>query len=504
MKTNIKHWIILGWAMTVIFPVMADHPGNSAKKAGWYAGIQAGIPMGESEFSSFAADGFRAGWNIGINGGYRISSAFAFELSANYGQINLAEQSTYVDYNFFLGKDGIRYSVVPQGVEGYYYRDLQSRVFTQRYGLHANVNVLGFIEAIKNCRWRFELIPSIYAIGTSSKILSKADKNKFINNATKWHLGYGLNTQVMYALKDNIDIGIYGGFTQLNGDSIDGLPTKRSANYIAEVGVKATWNFGIGKKERPTPISNEDPSVNIPRRDTTNYKYKLFFEEAKKDIMRNTTVPWDEEISENTDEVASLVSTLNKKLELIKSNSARQIDKDIKKRYDELDLYKRCISTYHDCIKAFDTLSNDTTVKKCISEIDSQLNNIPNKEYPIYKGLEKYKERLSEYKNTCLYLAKFINTLNKELSDIRKVGNTGTAAINDFINKYEDTYDSFEDNLIPIRDIPALGELYDQYIDDLEANPIQHSTVEEVIANMLSLDLDEFKAGKAIIEIPEE
>ena len=56
-----------------------------------YLGVAAGMPMAEADFSSFGADGFRPGWNLGINAGYRFSKVWSLEMTANWGQIFLAE-----------------------------------------------------------------------------------------------------------------------------------------------------------------------------------------------------------------------------------------------------------------------------------------------------------------------------------------------------------------------------------------------------------------------------
>lgn len=52
----------------------------------WYGGIEGGVPFGVSTFSSFGADKTRAGYNIGVFGGYRFNPVLSAELSAKWGK----------------------------------------------------------------------------------------------------------------------------------------------------------------------------------------------------------------------------------------------------------------------------------------------------------------------------------------------------------------------------------------------------------------------------------
>ena len=158
-----------------------------------YVGANAGLSMGIADFSSFGADKFRPGWTAGIYGGYRLNSIWSFELTGAWGQQFMAERSCCFDKDYFLGTDGKRYKFIPEGTAGEYYNNLKSRIFVQRYGVQANMNVLGFFKATKDSPWRAEISPALYAAGTNTDILRKSDNSIFAENMSSWHLGLGVN-----------------------------------------------------------------------------------------------------------------------------------------------------------------------------------------------------------------------------------------------------------------------------------------------------------------------
>lgn len=223
-----------------------------------FLGARVGLSAAEADFSSFGADKFRPGWGAGINVGYRFTDVWSLELVATWGQVFLAEQDCCLSRHYFLGSDINRYhpDLIPEGLGGQYYADLKSRTFAQRYGLQVNMNILGFFKATKAGRWGLELSPALSAVGTSSDIVVKADNTPLAENIAKWHLGYGAKIQATYAIAENMNIGIYGGFTQLTGKQIDGMPKLHTSNNVIDFGVKFT--FGLkksGKVKRPVQQS---------------------------------------------------------------------------------------------------------------------------------------------------------------------------------------------------------------------------------------------------------
>lgn len=248
---------------TCIFARQADSLKYS--NIGFYVGAQAGLSMGESDFSSFGADGFRPGWNAGINIGYRFTDVWSLEMTATWGQLFMIEQNCCFDRNYFLGNDMNRYhpNLIPTGMDGYFYHDLKNTTFVQRYGLQANINILGFFEASKNSPWRLEVAPALYAVGTNSDIMTKKDNTPFIENINKWHLGYGGILQASYAITKNMSIGLYGGYTRLTGKQMDGMPKLHSTNHIIDAGIKFTISLAKSKKNAK-PAQTHQPAPAVP------------------------------------------------------------------------------------------------------------------------------------------------------------------------------------------------------------------------------------------------
>lgn len=224
-----------------------------------YVGANAGLSMGIADFSSFGADKFRPGWTAGIYGGYRLNSIWSFEVTGAWGQQFMAERSCCFDKDYFLGTDGKRYKFIPEGTAGEYYNDLKSRIFVQRYGVQANMNVLGFFKATKDSPWRAEISPALYAAGTNTDILRKSDNSIFAENMSSWHLGLGLNAQASYAVSETLSVGLYAGMTHFTGKPIDSLPLLHVTNCVIDAGVKIAVNLGRKKNTASKPVVAVDP-----------------------------------------------------------------------------------------------------------------------------------------------------------------------------------------------------------------------------------------------------
>ena len=263
MKKTLVLLLTLSLSVTIVF-AQEEKPAQKDSTRGWYVGAQAGMPMAEADFSSFGADKFRPGWTAGIHAGYHFTPVWSLEVSASWGQTFLAAQSCCYERNYFLGADHNRYRYsIPEGLGGWYYNDLKSHTFVQRYGLQVNMNVLGLFHSIRDSRWRLEVSPAVYAVGTSSDLMTKADNTPVADNINKWHLGYGGLAQVSYAVADNMNIGVYGGFTHLTGKPLDGMPALHSTNFIIDAGVKFSFAFG-GKKSLCKSAPAVVPAVVTP------------------------------------------------------------------------------------------------------------------------------------------------------------------------------------------------------------------------------------------------
>ena len=264
MKKTLVLLLTLSLSVTIVF-AQEGKPAQKDSTRGWYVGAQAGMPMAEADFSSFGADKFRPGWTAGIHAGYHFTPVWSLEVSASWGQTFLAAQSCCYERGYFLGADHNRYRyTIPEGFGGWYYNDLKSHTFVQRYGLQVNMNMLGFFNATKNSRWRFEVSPAVYAVGTSSDLMTKADNTLIADNINNWHLGYGGLAQVSYAVADNMNIGIYGGFTHLTGKPLDGMPALHSTNFIIDAGVKFSFAFGGKKRACKSATAAVVPAVVSP------------------------------------------------------------------------------------------------------------------------------------------------------------------------------------------------------------------------------------------------
>ncbi len=248
-----KRILFLSLCLFAVGTLSAQAPkadsADSDFSRGWYLGAQGGLSVGEADFSSFGADKFRAGWGAALHAGYRFNNLLSLELSARYGVQSLAEQDCCFDRGYWLGSDHNRYRYdLPTDMEGWYYTDLMSRTSVQRYGLQANVDMLTLFGGDRDRRWRVELSPAVYAVRTSSDLMTKADSKSVVNDLNYWHLGAGGQASVSYALTPRTSVALYGGFTHLFGDPMDGMPELHSTNFIADAGVKFTFAFGVSKR----------------------------------------------------------------------------------------------------------------------------------------------------------------------------------------------------------------------------------------------------------------
>ena len=264
MKRNLV--LSLSFLFLLVTTVHAGHTDSSRlfNQERLYLGARAGMSAAEADFSSFGADKFRPGWGAGIDVGYRFTDVWSLELDATWGQVFLAEQDCCLSRHYFLGSDINRYhpTLIPEGLGGQYYADLVSKTFVQRYGLQANMNILGFFESTKAGRWGLELSPALYAVGTCSDILTKAGNAPLAENISKWHLGYGAKLQATYAIAENMNLGIYGGFTQLTGKQLDGMPKLHVTNNIIDFGIKFTFGFKKSGKIR-RPVQQPKPAAEV-------------------------------------------------------------------------------------------------------------------------------------------------------------------------------------------------------------------------------------------------
>lgn len=252
------------WTFAVQDICAQEHPERKAEAVPhkeWYGGIEGGVPFGVSTFSSFGADKTRAGYNIGVFGGYRFNSVLSAELSAKWGKVNLSARDCCTESGYWLGADGITYHAPVAGFGGADYADLKSSVSLQQYGVRLNVNLLGFFRRTRLSKWRIELSPMLSAVGTKADVKTIAYGNSIIKGKTRWHLGAGGNLQASYNITDNLNLGIYSGLIFLTGKGMDGVAEHiHDNNYLWESGVRIGLSLGkCHKKTTDTERKEAQP-----------------------------------------------------------------------------------------------------------------------------------------------------------------------------------------------------------------------------------------------------
>ena len=236
---------------------------------GWYVGLEGGMPFGFSTFSSFGHDKTRLGWTAGIYGGYRFNTIFSAELSAKYGEMNLAAQDCCVERNYWLGSDGVLYKASVLGMDSWEYADLKSHIKMGQYGARVNINLLGLFHKTANSRWSLAVSPHIYAVTTKADIRTIADDVEVMKGSTNWHLGYGADLQVGYQLTSCLKLGIYSGVTRLTGKRMDGMPEHlHKNNFIWESGIRL--GFNLSKKKNKVVETPAVPQMEVPQQEASS------------------------------------------------------------------------------------------------------------------------------------------------------------------------------------------------------------------------------------------
>ena len=249
---------------------------GAAPSKGWYFGIEGGVPLGISTFSSFGHDKPHIGWTGGLYGGYQFSPLLSAELSVKYGQTTLSARNCCIDHGYWLGMDGVKYNASVLDMDCWNYRDLQSKVNIGQYGARLNINLLGLFSSTKYSRWSIALSTHIYAVSTKSCIQTISDKTERMKATNKWHLGYGSDLQIAYHLTRHLQLGVYSGITILTGSKMDAMPEYlHKNNLVWESGLRLGFTFGKNKKkavkEEPVPTivvcpeETEAPTIAEPQ-----------------------------------------------------------------------------------------------------------------------------------------------------------------------------------------------------------------------------------------------
>ena len=213
--------------------------------ARWYVGIELGMPLGVSTFTSFASAG-KAGFEGGVLGGYRISPLLSVEAGISAGSMRLGASKCCSDY--WLGGDGVRYLEQVAGMDSYSYKDIYSSVSVQQYALRLNVELLQIVRPDWDKRWSLTVSPAIYGIGTQATLKENGTKTTIVKRDGRFRFGAGAGIGGSYQVTGNLGIGLRSGVVWVSGGRFDGItPTDHKENMIWNNTVTLIWRFGSNK-----------------------------------------------------------------------------------------------------------------------------------------------------------------------------------------------------------------------------------------------------------------
>lgn len=215
---------------------------NIRTAARWYAGIELGMPLGVSTFTSFASGG-KAGFEGGVLGGYRISPLLSVEAGISTGTMRLGASKCCSDY--WLGADGVRYLEQVTGMDSYSYKDIYSSVSVQQYALRLNVELLQIVRPNWDKRWSLTVSPAIYGIGTQAMLKENGTKTTIVKRNGRFRFGAGAAIGGSYQVTGNLGIGLRSGVVWVSGGRFDGItPTDHKENMIWNNTMTLIWRFG--------------------------------------------------------------------------------------------------------------------------------------------------------------------------------------------------------------------------------------------------------------------
>lgn len=218
-------------------PVAAMQNNGRKALSRWYIGGGAGIAFGRGTLCSFAADGTRPGWNVGLLGGYRINRLLSAEVSLDYTRLNLGAYDCCA--NLWLGADGNRYYAPVAGMDSYSYKELRSVSNLVSLGAHLNVDVVSIWK--EDSRWSALVTPAIYAVYSSAKVKQGAVE---ANKTSGLHFGLGADLGVQYMITPQWGVRLTTGIDYITGKPIDAMPrTEHKSNYVWNTGLKVIFKL---------------------------------------------------------------------------------------------------------------------------------------------------------------------------------------------------------------------------------------------------------------------
>lgn len=284
---------IISLLLTV--PVLsAQEKDNSS---GWYVGAGVGMPAGTASLSSFAADGFHAGWSATAFGGYRFNELYSLEAFIGYGQTTMEAGKCCASDGNWLGSDGVRYYGSVLGMDCLKFSDIRTTSFLQQYGARFNFNILGLFSTTRQSGWALELSPKVALYGSRSEVMRVADASPFIaKEKSDWHFGYGADVQASYRIIEHLKIGITTGITGLTGAKIDGIVhSGHKSNFVWDTSVRLIYEFGGRGRENASESGKESGLDDAGASGAgTNTTAETAAEEKQKSKEPKTPEVWDD------------------------------------------------------------------------------------------------------------------------------------------------------------------------------------------------------------------
>jgi len=254
----------------------------------WYLGIKGGIPFGICTFSSFGENKTRAGYDMGVYGGYNINKIFSVEAFLMHGQIDMSFRG---GDDYWLDYDGTFYYVPVYGMKGCLYSKLHSIVTMTRIGVQYNIDFMQFLSKRKNQLWKLYISPAISAVYTSGTVKIRECDEVIFKGSNNLHLGFGGDISPEYQLTYHLCAQIYSNIIWLTGEGIDAMPEHLySSNCIVESGIKLVWTLGKKKKK---PLVKSSPGIFIENSEVKNIEPDKNMQHAVKnpDYKRNNAEP---------------------------------------------------------------------------------------------------------------------------------------------------------------------------------------------------------------------
>lgn len=253
--------LALAQSLSVQAAPQEDTGRNIDRKNGFqpfYIGVTAGVPSGFSTFSSFAQDGFHAGFAGDIFAGYRFNGILSAEADLGWGLTTMGARSCCSD-SYWVGDDWSSYYGSVLGMTGWYRDDVRTAVFTQRYGARLNVDILGFFAGTKDSGWHLELAPQTFLYGTKSRLIPATGSSTLLSGPARWHFGYGAALQAGYEITRSLRVGLSCGLTFLTGQNMDGLSGRgiHGSNAVLDAAVRISWNLPVTVARRPGASTGE-------------------------------------------------------------------------------------------------------------------------------------------------------------------------------------------------------------------------------------------------------